>query len=53
VFDEMPVRDDFGFVERNEYEVLTKIIIKKIKNDYFNKIDINLDNWLEGSFKSG
>ncbi len=43
----MVVRDDFGFVERSGYEVLTKIIIKKIKKDYFNKIGINLDNPLE------
>jgi len=47
LFDEMPVRDDFMFVERSGYEVLTKIIIKKIKKDYFNKIGINLDNPLE------
>jgi hypothetical protein len=36
----------------SRYEVLTKRK-KNIKNDYFNKIDRNLDNRLEGSFKSG
>jgi hypothetical protein len=30
LFDLMPVRDDFGFVERSVYEVLTKIILKMI-----------------------
>jgi hypothetical protein len=33
------------------YEVLTKKIYIYIKNDYFNKIDINLDNLLESNFK--
>jgi hypothetical protein len=33
------------------YEVLTKKKKKNINNDYFNKIDINLDNLLESSFK--
>jgi hypothetical protein len=47
----MAVRGDFGFVERSGYEVLTKII-KKIKNDYFNKIDKIVDNRMEDSFKS-
>jgi hypothetical protein len=38
----------------SEYEVLTKRIKKlKIKNNYFNKIDKNLDNRLDDSFKSG
>jgi hypothetical protein len=31
LFDEMVVRDDFGFVERSGYEVLTKIIKKILK----------------------
>jgi hypothetical protein len=42
--------DDFVFVEKSKYEVLIKIYIK---NDYFNKIDINLENWLEDNFIDG
>jgi hypothetical protein len=38
------------FVEKSKYEVLIKIYIK---NDYFNKIDINLENWLEDNFIDG
>jgi hypothetical protein len=33
--------------------VLIRVLTKRIKNDYFNKIDKNLDNRLEGSFESG
>jgi hypothetical protein len=40
-------------VEKSGNEVLTKIIKIKNKNDYFNKIYINLDNMLESSFKGG
>jgi hypothetical protein len=39
----MPVRI-FRVYGESGYEVLTKIIKKNIKNDYCNKIDINLDN---------
>jgi hypothetical protein len=39
-------------VERSGHEFSTKIIKKNIKNDYFNKIDINLDHLMEDSFKS-
>jgi hypothetical protein len=31
LFDEMPLRDDFKFMERSWYELLTKIIIKILK----------------------
>jgi hypothetical protein len=41
-------------VERSGHEFLTKKknIYIYIKNDYFNKIDINLDHLMEDSFKS-
>jgi hypothetical protein len=40
------------FVEMSAYEVLTKKNKKNIKNDYFNKIDKNLDNRMEDNFES-
>jgi len=41
------------FVEMSAYEVLTKKNKKNIKNDYFKKIDKNLDNRMEDNFESG